>query len=326
MLMKAVILDGYTLNPGDLSWDKLKDLCDLTVYDRTAYDVSGTSDIIKQVGDAQIVFTNKTPLTAEAINAMPELKFIGVLATGFNVVDIEAAKKRGITVSNIPTYGTDAVAQMAIALLLEMCHHVGEHNRAVQQGDWVSNPDWCFWNYPLMELAGKTMGIIGFGRIGQGVGKIAQALGMNVLAFDSYQISGLESATLRYADLDELLAKSDVISLHCPLLESTSGIINKDNIAKMKDGVMIINNSRGPLVVEDDLAQALNSGKVGGAALDVVSSEPIKANNPLLKAKNCIITPHISWAPIESRQRLMDIAINNLSKYLAGKPVNVVNQ
>jgi glycerate dehydrogenase len=326
MLMKAVILDGYTLNPGDLSWDKLKELCDLTVYDRTAYDVSGIDEIIKRVGDAEVVFTNKTPLPAKALRVMPKLKFIGVLATGYNIVDVEAAKKQGITVSNIPTYGTDAVAQMAIALLLEMCHHAGEHNRAVQQGDWVKNPDWCFWNYPLIELAGKTMGIIGCGRIGQGVGKIAQALGMNVLAFDSYQVKGLESSTMHYAELDELLAKSDTISLHCPLLESTTGIINKDNIAKMKDGVMIVNNSRGPLVVENDLAQALNSGKVGGAALDVVSSEPIKADNPLLKAKNCIITPHISWAPKESRQRLMDIAIDNLRKFIAGKPVNVVNK
>ncbi len=325
-MMKAVILDGYTLNPGDLSWDKLKELCDLTVYDRTAYDLTGVSEVIKRVGDAEIVFTNKTLVPAEAIDAMPKLKFIGVLATGFNIVDVEAAKKRGVPVSNIPTYGTDAVAQMAIALLLEMCHHAGEHNRSVKQGEWVSNPDWCYWNYPLIELAGKTMGIIGFGRIGQGVGKIAQALGMNVLAFDSFQNKELESATLRYAELDELLAQSDVISLHCPLLANTAGIINKNNIAKMKDGVMIVNNSRGPLVVEHDLAEALNSGKVGGAALDVVSSEPIKADNPLLKAKNCIITPHISWAPKESRQRLMDIAIDNLRQFLAGNPVNVVNK
>lgn len=324
--MKAVILDGYTLNPGDLNWDALKQLCDLTVYDRTAYDLSGVGEVINRIKDADIVYTNKTPLPAEAIAAAPKLKFIGVLATGYNVVDVEAAKKRGIPVSNIPTYGTDAVSQMAIALLLEMCHHAGEHNRSVQKGEWVSNPDWCYWNYPLIELAGKTMGIIGFGRIGQGTGKIAQALGMNVLAFDSYQNKDLESATMKYVDLDELLAKSDVISLHCPLLDSTAGIINKANIAKMKDGVMIVNNSRGPLVVEDDLAAALNSGKVGGAALDVVSSEPIKANNPLLKAKNCIITPHISWAPKESRQRLMDIAVDNLRQFLAGKPVNVVNK
>ncbi|MDR3566021.1 MAG: D-2-hydroxyacid dehydrogenase [Negativicutes bacterium] len=324
--MKAVILDGYTLNPGDLSWDRLKALCDLTVYDRTAYDVSGLKEIIKRVGDAEIVFTNKTPLTAEALSAMPKLKFIGVLATGYNVVDIDAAAKLGIVVTNIPTYGTDAVAQMAIALLLEMCHHVGNHSDAVHNGDWANNADWCFWNHPLIELSGKTIGIIGFGRIGQSTGKIAQALGMKVLAFDSFKVKELECATLKYVELDELLANSDVISLHCPLFESTKGIINKNNIAKMKDGVMIINTSRGPLVVEEDLTAALNSGKVGGAALDVVSSEPIKANNPLLTAKNCLITPHISWAPIESRQRLLDIAIDNLQAFLAGKSVNVVNK
>jgi len=324
--MKAVVLDGYTLNPGDLSWDKLKELCDLTVYDRTAYDACGLNEIVKRVGAADIVFTNKTPLSAEAITAMSKLKYIGVLATGYNVVDIKIAKQRGIVVTNIPTYGTNAVSQMAIALLLELCHHVGVHNEAVKKGEWASNPDWCFWKYPLVELAGKTIGIIGFGRIGQATARIAQALGMNVLAFDSYPLKEIESATLRYVELDELIAKADVISLHCPLLESTKGIINKNNIAKMKTGVMIINNSRGPLVMEKDLAEALNGGKVGGAALDVVSTEPINSDNPLLQAKNCIITPHISWAPKESRQRLMDIVINNLCQYIAGSPINVVNK
>lgn len=323
--MKAVVLDGYTLNPGDLNWDELKELCDLTVYERTTYDVSGLDKIINRVGDADVVFTNKTPLPAEAIMAMPKLKFIGVLATGYNVIDVEIAKQRGIVVTNIPTYGTDAVAQMAIALLLEMCHHAGAHDEAVKNGEWVNNPDWCFWKYPLIELAGKTMGIIGLGRIGQATAKIAQALGMKVLAFDNFQINELISATLKYVKLDELFAEADVISLHCPLFDSTRGIINKNSIAKMKTGVMIINTSRGPLVVEEDLAKALNSGKVGCAALDVVSSEPIKENNPLLQAKNCIITPHISWAPKESRKRLMDIAVNNLRQYLAGNPVNVVN-
>ena len=324
--MKAVVLDGYTLNPGDLNWGKLESMCETTVYDRTAYDVSGLNLIIKTVGDAEIVFTNKTPLTAEALKAMPNLKFIGVLATGYNVVDVDAAKAQGITVINIPTYGTSAVAQMAIALLLEMCHHAGAHNDAVKKGDWTNNADWCFWNYPLIELAGKTMGIIGFGRIGQATAKIAQAFGMKVLAFDSCRIKELESDTLQYVELDELLVQSDVISLHCPLFESTKGIINKDSLAKMKPGVMIINTSRGPLVVEADLAEALNNNRIAGAALDVVSSEPIKANNPLLKAKNCIITPHISWAPKESRQRLMDIAMDNLSHFIAGKAINVVNK
>ena len=324
--MKAVILDGYTLNPGDLSWADLEKLCTLKVYDRTSYDLSGLDAIIERVGDADIVFTNKTPLPAEALKKMPNLKYIGVLATGYNVVDVETAKKQNIVVTNIPTYGTAAVGQMAIALLLEMCHHVGAHSEAVKKGDWTANPDWCFWNYPLIELAGKTMGIVGYGRIGQSTGRIAQALGMNVLAFDSYRNKELECATLHYVELDELFAQSDVICLHCPLFESTQGIINKANIAKMKDGVRIINNSRGPLVVEKDLADALNSGKVAGAGLDVVSSEPIKADNPLLTAKNCIITPHISWAPRESRLRLLNLAIDNLQKFIDGQPVNVVNK
>lgn len=324
--MKAVVLDGYTLNPGDLNWGKLESMCETIVYDRTAYDVLGKDLIIERAKDAEVVFTNKTPLTAEILKALPNLKFIGVLATGYNVVDVDAAKAQGIVVTNIPTYGTDAVAQMAIALLLEMCHHAGAHSDAVKKGDWTNNVDWCFWNYPLIELAGKTMGIIGFGRIGQATARIAQALGMKVLAFDSYQVKELESVTLKYVELDELFAQSDAISLHCPLFESTKGIINKDSLAKMKLGAMLINTSRGPLVVEADLAEALNSGKIAGAALDVVSSEPIKADNPLLTAKNCIITPHISWAPKESRQRLMDIAMDNLSHFINGKPINVVNK
>ncbi|MBP2657664.1 MAG: Glycerate dehydrogenase [Firmicutes bacterium] len=324
--MKAVVLDGYTLNPGDLDWKKLESMCETTVYDRTAYDISGLNLIIQRVGDAEVVFTNKTPLTAEALKAMPSLKFIGVLATGYNVVDVDAAKAQGITVTNIPTYGTDAVAQMTIALLMEMCHHAGAHSDAVKKGDWTNHVDWCFWNYPLIELAGKTMGIIGFGRIGQATARIARALGMKVLAFDSYQNKALESDTLKYVELDELLTQSDVISLHCPLFESTKGIINKNTLAKMKPEAMLINTSRGPLVVEEDLAEALNNNKITGAALDVVSSEPIKVDNPLLTAKNCIITPHISWAPKESRQRLMDIAMNNLSHFIDDKPINVVNK
>ena len=323
--MKAVVLDGFTLNPGDLSWDKLEQLCETTVYERTAYDLSGLDTIIDRAKDAEIVFTNKTPLPAAALTKLPKLKFICVLATGYNVVDVETAKKLGIIVTNIPTYGTNAVAQMAIALLLEMCHHVGAHSEATHKGEWSSNADWCFWHYPLIELADKTMGIIGLGRIGQTTAKIAQALGMKVLAFDSNKCKALESETLQYAELDELLASSDVISLHCPLFDSTKGIINKTTLAKMKQGVMIINTSRGPLVVEEDLAEALNSGKVAGAALDVVSTEPIKPDNPLLSAKNCVLTPHIAWAPKESRQRLLDIAINNLTSFMAGKPVNVVN-
>ena len=319
--MKIVVLDGYTENPGDLSWSGLEKLGNLTVYDRTPAD-----QVAERIGEAEAVYTNKTPITKEALDACPNVKFIGVLATGYNVVDVGSAKAKGIPVCNIPTYGTDAVAQFAIALLLELCHHIGEHSDCVKKGDWTNSADWCFWNYPLVELAGKTMGIIGFGRIGRKTGEIAQALGMKVVAFDSCRDPSAESGTCRYAELDELLGVSDVIALHCPLFPETQGIINKDTIAKMKDGVMIINNSRGPLIVEEDLRDALNSGKVAGAAVDVVSTEPIRMDNPLLKAKNMILTPHISWAPKESRQRLMDIAVENLQKFLEGSPVNVVNR
>lgn len=319
--MKIVVLDGYTENPGDLSWEGLEKLGELTVYDRTPAD-----QIIERMKGAEAVYTNKTPISREAIAACPELKFIGVLATGYNVVDTTAAKEAGIVVSNIPTYGTDAVAQYAMALLLEMCHHVGEHSDCVKVGEWTNNKDWCFWNHPLIELAGKTLGVIGFGRIGQRTAEIAMAFGMNILAYDEYQNKALESDRCKYASLDELLANSDAISLHCPLFPSTEGIINKDTIAKMKDGVMIVNTSRGPLIVEADLRDALNSGKVAGAAVDVVSTEPIKMDNPLLQAKNMIITPHIAWAPKESRQRLMNIAVDNLQAFVNGCPENVVNK
>lgn len=319
-MMKIVVLDGYTLNPGDISWKGMEALGELTVYERTK-----TEDIVSRIGDADVVYTNKTPLTRATLEACKNVKFIGVLATGYNVVDVDAAKERGILVSNIPTYGTAAVSQYAMALLLELCHHIGEHSNAVKAGAWSNNADWCFWNYPLVELYGKTMGIIGFGRIGQDTAKLAQAFGMKVLAYDAYQNPELESETCHYADLDTLFAHSDVISLHCPLLPSTQGIINKENIAKMKDGVMIINDSRGALIVEEDLRDALNDGKVAGAAVDVVSTEPIQMDNPLLDAKNCIITPHIAWAPKESRQRLMDIAVENLKSYIEGKPQNIVS-
>ncbi|MGN0334024.1 MAG: D-2-hydroxyacid dehydrogenase [Lachnospiraceae bacterium] len=319
--MKIVILDGYTLNPGDISWEGFEALGEVTVYDRTK-----AEDVIERIGDAEVVYTNKTPITRETLDTCKNVKFIGVLATGYNIVDIEAAKEKGILVANIPTYGTAAVSQFAIALLLELCHHVGEHSDAVKAGEWSSNPDWCFWKHPLVELAGKTMGIIGFGRIGQDTGKIAQAMGMNVLAYDAFKRPELESDTCHYADLDTVLAQSDVIALHCPLFPETEGIINKDTIAKMKDGVMIINDARGPLIVEEDLRDALNSGKVAGAALDVVSTEPIRMDNPLLDAKNVILTPHIAWAPKESRQRLMNIAVDNLKHFVDGEPQNIVNK
>jgi glycerate dehydrogenase len=319
--MKIVVLDGYTENPGDLSWEGLESLGDLTVYDRTI-----EADIVGRINNAEIVISNKVPLDRKTIITCPKMRYIGVLATGFNVVDIGAAKERGVIVTNIPAYGTAAVAQFAIALLLEICHHVGHHSEAVRQGRWSSNPDFCFWDHPLIELAGKTMGIIGFGRIGQNVARIAVALGMNILAYDAQRDPSVENDHCRYVELHEVLSQSDVISLHAPLTSETKGIINGESIGKMKDGVIILNNSRGQLIVETDLKEALDLGKVSAAGLDVVSSEPINNDNPLLQARNCIITPHISWASKESRQRLMDIAVENLSSFLAGSPINVVNK
>jgi len=319
--MKIVILDGYTENPGDLSWKPLERFGELSVYDRTPYE---NSEIIRRIGDAEIVVTNKTPLGREVLEACPSIRFIAVLATGYNVVDVTCAREKGIPVSNVPAYGTAAVGQFAIALLLEICSHVAHHSDAVHAGRWQSAPDWTFWDYPLIELAGKTMGIIGFGRIGQTTGRIAGALGMNVLAAGSRETEA-GHAIAAYTDLDTLLKSSDVICLHCPLFPETAGIINRENIEKMKDGVILINNSRGGLVVEQDLADALNSGKVLAAGLDVVSTEPIRADNPLLTAKNCFITPHISWAPKEARQRILDCTAENLRAFLDGKPVNVVN-
>ncbi|MDR1902304.1 MAG: D-2-hydroxyacid dehydrogenase [Treponema sp.] len=317
--MKIVILDGYTENPGDLSWDGFRALGELTVYDRTS-----AEDIIERINGAEAVIINKTPLSRETLEACPGIRYIGVLATGYNVVDTEAAKEQDITITNIPAYGTAAVGQFAVALLLEICHHIGYHDKEVHQGRWEKNADWCFWDYPLIELAGKTMGIIGFGRIGQTTGAIAKALGMRVIAYDEIQ-NETGRTIAEYVSLDALLSQSDIISLHCPLFPSTQGIINKHTIARMKDGVILLNNSRGPLVVEQDLAEALNSGKVYAAGLDVVSTEPIRPDNPLLTAKNCIITPHISWASRESRQRLMDIAVENLSAFLKNNPQNVIN-
>lgn len=320
--MKIVILDGYTENPGDLSWDGLRALGDLIVYDRTP--LNDNEEIIRRIGNAEIIYTNKTPLRADVFERCHQIRFVGVLATGYNVVDIVAAKNHGVKVCNVPTYGTASVAQFAIALLLEICHHVADHSKAVHEGRWNSCPDFCFWDTPLIELAGKTMGIIGLGRIGRATAKIAEALGMKVIASDEHPCEeGLQRAT--YVPLDILFSQSDVIVLHCPLLPSTTGMINKDTIAQMKDGVIILNNSRGPLIVEEDLAAALWSGKVYAAGLDVVSEEPISADNVLLSAPNCFITPHISWAPKESRQRLMNVAVSNLEAFLKGTPVNVVN-
>lgn len=320
--MKLVVLDGYTENPGDLSWDGLAALGELRVYDRT----NGTDPqrIIDRIGDAELVFTNKTPITRAVLEACPSIRFIGVLATGYNVVDTACARKRGIPVSNVPAYGTASVSQFSIALLLEICHHIGHHSESVRAGNWAKNPDWCYWDYPLIELEGKTMGIIGFGRIGRQEGRIARALGMEVLACDPRPCDE-GRALAEYVSLDELLARSNVVSLHCNLTPENEGLINADSIAKMKDGAILINNARGQLVNEADLAAALNSGKLAAAGLDVVSTEPIRPDNPLLRAKNCVLTPHISWAPKESRQRIMDCTVANARAFLAGAPQNVVN-
>ncbi len=319
--MKIVILDGYTLNPGDLSWSGLEKHGEFVVHERTNQDPQA---VIEAIGDAEIIFTNKTLLPKDVLEQAPAVKYIGVLATGYNVVDIETARKKGITVTNIPDYGTAAVAQFTLALILELCHQVGAHSEAVRQGAWTTSKDFCFWNSPLVELAGKNLGLIGFGRIGQATAAIAKAFGLKILTHNRSQDPSLESETCQYVTLEELFSQSDFISLHCPLTPQTENLINSESIAKMKDGVMIINTSRGPLINEFDLTEALNNGKVAGAAVDVASKEPIIADNPLLKAKNCLITPHIAWAPRESRSRLMKIAGENLQNYLAGTPTNLV--
>ena len=312
--MKIVILDAYTANPGDLSWDALRQLGELTAYDRTA-----PGDVAARIAGAEIVLTNKTPVTAQVMAGAPALRYIGVLATGYNIVDVEAARARGITVTNIPAYSTEAVAQLVFAHLLEICHHVGHHSAAVHAGRWAASPDFAFWDYPLMELQGKTMGIIGYGRIGRAVGRIARAFGMNVVA------SGTRRACPELVPLDELLRVSDVISLNCPLKPETRGLICQDTLARMKDGVIIINTSRGPVVNESDLRAALVSGKVYAAGIDVASQEPIQPDNPLIGLDNCFITPHIAWAPYEARVRLIDIATDNVRAFLEGRAQNVVS-
>lgn len=318
--MKTVVLDGYTENPGDLDWKDIQAPGELTVYDRTS--LTDEEEIIRRIGDAEIVITNKTPITRHVLDSCPGIRFISVLATGYNIVDTACAAEKGIPVSNIPAYGTDAVAQFAIALLLEVCHHIGHHSETVRQGRWTESPDFCYWDYPLIELKGKTLGIIGYGRIGSAVGRIASALGMKVLAVNRHP---KDDALAEFTTPDDLYSRADVISLHCPLTADNTGMINREAIAKMKDGVIIINNSRGPLINENDLAQALKEGKVAAAAVDVVSGEPIRADNPLLAAPNCLITPHISWAPKESRQRIMEGTAQNIAAFLSGNPIHVVN-
>lgn len=315
--MKIVVLDGYATNPGDLSWERIERIGELTVYDRSPN--ADTEEILSRIDNADIVITNKTPLTKEIFARSPKLRYVGVLATGYNVVDVDAAKEHGVTVTNIPTYGTMAVAQFAIAMLLEICHRIGHHSDGVREGAWAKNPDWSYWDYPLIELAGKTMGIVGYGRIGQAVANIAKALGMQVIAY------GDPSRGEPYVEPDAFFARADVISLHAPFTADNAKMINKDTIAKMKDGVILLNNARGQLIDEQDLADALQTGKVYAAGLDVVSVEPITEDNPLLTAKNCFITPHISWAPKEARERIIRATEENLQAFLDGKPINVVN-
>ena len=314
--MKITILDGHALNPGDLSWDQIRQFGELTYYDRT----ENEELTIQRIGESEIVLLNKVPITRNVLEHCPNIKLICVLATGYNVVDCQAAAERGIPVCNVPGYGTDAVAQFTFALLLELCHRVGLHSDSVHNGEWSDCPDFCYWKTPQMELAGKTMGIIGYGAIGQAVGKIATALGMNILAYSRTQRPGHS-----YVDLDTLLAESDVISLHCPLFPENTGLINQETIAKMKDGAILLNTARGGLINEQAVSDALCSGKLRGFAGDVVTTEPIPANSPLLGAPNCILTPHMAWAPIESRQRILDATEENIRAFLSNKPTNVVN-
>ena len=317
--MKIVVLDGNALNPGDLSWDCLKQFGSVTIYDHTESALAA-----QRIGDAEIVLTNKTPITKELLMTCPSVRLICVLATGYNVVDCEAARKRGIPVCNVPAYGTNAVAQFNFSLLLEICNQVGLHNESVHNGDWSACPNFCYWKTPQMELAGKTLGIIGFGRIGRAVGKIAKAMGMDVIAYNrSRHPEGEEIG--EYVDFETLLRRSDIISLHCPLTEDNTGIINQTSIEKMKDGAILLNTARGPLLNEADVAAALQSGKLRAAAVDVVSYEPIREHNPLYTAPNCIITPHMAWSPIESRQRILDCTVVSIQGFLDGKPVNTVN-
>ncbi len=317
--MKLTVLDGYCLNPGDLSWDAMRRLGDLEVFDRTPAD-----QVVERAAGATVILTNKTPLPAAVLKQLPDLRYIGVLATGYNVVDVAAAAEQGIVVSNIPTYGTASVAQFVFALLLELCHNVRLHADAVRAGEWTNNPDWCFWKSPLMELSGKTMGIVGFGRIGRQTGRIADAFGMRVIANDTYHGEAPDWPGFRWADVDELLRESDVISLHSPLFPETKGMINSKSLALMKPTAFLINTSRGPLVVDQDLADALDTGRIAGAAVDVLSAEPPAATNPLLNARNCLVTPHIAWATQEARSRLMNLAVENVTAFLAGTPQNVV--
>ncbi len=311
--MHTVILDGFVINPGDLSWKPLEELVSLKIYDRTP-----DSLIVERSRGAEIVLTTKTPLSAGTIQQLPRLRHIGVLATGYNIIDTAAATARGIVVTNIPNYGTASVAQGAFALLLELCHKVRLHSEAARSGEWSANPDWCFTKAPMTELAGKTMGILGFGRIGQQVARIAEAFQMRVIAASNSRSAG------PWVEVDELFSTSDVVSLHCPLTPGTKGIVNAERLRRMKRTALLINTSRGPLVEEQDLADALNQGLIAGAGLDVLSVEPPPADHPLLHAKNCLVTPHVAWATQEARARLLEIGVANVAAFLRGKPQNVI--
>lgn len=318
--MKIVVLDGRTLNPGDNPWTSVEQLGDLTVYDKTPDD-----QILDRAADAEIILTNKTPLTAETLAKLSNLRFVAVLATGYNVVDVADARGRGIAVSNVPTYGTDAVAQFVFALLLELCHHVGLHNDLVRSGEWSLRNEFCFWDTPLIELASLTMGIIGFGRIGRRVGVIANAFGMSVIAHDvlGFDEPGYEPFARR--DIGQLVAEADVVSLHCPLTDENEGFVNGEFLGRMKPSAFLINTSRGGLVDQQALTDALNAGALAGAAVDVVSEEPISPDNPLLGAGNCIVTPHMAWGALAARKRLMATTVANVAAFIKGDPINVVN-
>ncbi len=319
--MKIVVLDGYTLNPGDLSWDEIGKLGELTVYDRTA-----PNEIVECTRKAEIILTNKAPVSAITLEKLPDLKFITVMATGYDIVDIAAAGRRGIPVSNVPVYGTDSVAQFVFALLLELCHHVGAHQEAVEAGEWAASLDWCFWKSPQILLKGKKMGIVGFGRIGRRVGELAHAFGMEVMAFDPQSQESPVYDPFSWKSLREVFAEADVVTLHCPQIKDNAGFVNDELLDLMKRDSFFINAARGGLVNENALAQALNKGSIAGAAVDVVSIEPIRPDNPLLSAQNCLISPHIAWASLGARQTLMAETIRNIKAFISGNSINVVNK
>ncbi len=318
--MKIVVLDGYTLNPGDNPWTSVEKLGDLTVYDRTPAD-----QVFERAREADIIIANKAVIDRELIRRLQRLKFISVMATGYNVIDVEAAREKGIPVSNVPVYSTNAVAQHVFAALLSLIHRISEHDQSVRAGDWTRCLDFSYWNTNIFELAGKTMGIVGLGRIGRATANLANAFGMRVVANSRTQKNPLTYTDFEWLDVDALFRESDVISLHCPLTPETIGFVNQELLAKMKTTSILINASRGALINEQDLANSLNSDQIAGACIDVVSVEPMAADNPLLKAKNCQITPHIAWAAIEARRRLMQTTAKNIAAFLNGNPINVVN-